>query len=47
MPPSVITSQIRRGVEDFRQTMLPPSNRFPHGLLDRLIAKDGVVFLGP
>lgn len=41
MIPSVLTSQIRRGVEDFLQTTFPPSNRFFHGLLDRLIAKEG------
>lgn len=47
MIPSVLTSQIRRGVEDFLQTTFPPSNRFFHGLLDRLIAKEGGLFRGP
>jgi len=47
MIPSVLTSQIRRGVEDFLQTTFPPSNRFFHGLLDRLIAKEGGIFRGP
>jgi DEAD/DEAH box helicase domain-containing protein len=47
MIPSVLTSQIRRGVEDFLQTTFPPSNQFFHGLLDRLIAKDGGLFRGP
>jgi len=36
MIPSVLTSQIRRGVEDFLQTTFPPSNRFFHGLLEEL-----------
>jgi DEAD/DEAH box helicase domain-containing protein len=47
MIPSVLTCQIRRGVEDFLQTTFPPSNRFFHGLLDRLIARDGGLFRGP
>ena len=47
MIPSILTSQIRRGVEDFLQTTFPPSNRFFHGLLDRLIAKEGGLFRGP
>ncbi len=47
MIPSVLTSQIRRGVEDFLQTTFPPSNQFFHGLLDRLIAKEGGLFRGP
>lgn len=47
MIPSVLTGQIRRGVEDFLQTTFPPSNRFFHGLLERLIAKDGGLFRGP
>lgn len=47
MIPSVLTSQIRRGVEDFLQTTFPPSNRFFHGMLDRLIAKEGGLFRGP
>lgn len=47
MIPSVLTSQIRRGVEDFLQTTFPPSNRFFHGLLDRLISKEGGLFRGP
>jgi len=47
MIPSVLSSQIRRGVEDFLQTTFPPSNRFFHGLLDRLIAKEGGLFRGP
>ena len=36
MIPSVLSSQIRRGVEDFLQTTFPSSNRFFHNLLDRL-----------
>ena len=47
MIPSILTSQIRRGVEDFLQTTFPPSNRFFHGILDRLIAKEGGLFWGP
>ena len=47
MIPSVLTREIRRGVEDFLQTTFPPSNRFFHGLLDRLIAKEGGLFRGP
>jgi DEAD/DEAH box helicase domain-containing protein len=47
MIPSILTSQIRRGVEDFLQTTFPPSNRFFHGMLDRLIAKEGGLFRGP
>lgn len=47
MIPSVLTGQIRRGVEDFLQTTFPPSNRFFHGMLDRLIAKEGGLFRGP
>jgi len=47
MTPSVLTSQIRRAVEDFLQTAFPPWIRFFHGLLDRLIAKEGGLFRGP
>jgi DEAD/DEAH box helicase domain-containing protein len=46
MIPSILTSQIRGCVEDFLQTTFPPSNRFFHCLLDRLIAKEGGLFRG-
>jgi DEAD/DEAH box helicase domain-containing protein len=47
MIPSVLSSQIRRGVEDFLQTTFPASNRFFHRMLDLLIAKAGGLFQGP
>lgn len=36
MIPSVIASQVERGIKDFLQTMFPPSRPFFKGILDRL-----------
>jgi len=47
MIPSVISSQVQRGIEDFLRTTFPPSNPFFHGILDRLFADHEQLFKGP
>lgn len=47
MIPSVISSQIRKGVEDFLRTTFPPSNPFFQGVMDRLIGRGQDLFKGP
>jgi len=45
--PSVIASQVERGIEDFLRTTFPPSNPFFHGILDRLFEERNRLFKGP
>lgn len=47
MIPSVISSQIRKGVEDFLRTTFPPSNPFFQGVMDRLIGRGQDLFKEP
>ncbi len=47
MVPSIIASQVERGIEDLLRTTYPPSNPFFHGILDRLFQKRERLFKGP
>lgn len=47
MIPSIIASQVERGIEDFLRTTFPPSNPFFHGILDRLFQERDRLFKGP
>lgn len=47
MIPSVLSYQIRKGIEDFLKTTFPVSTPFFHGIIDRLLEKDGELFRGP
>ena len=47
MIPSVLSSQVKKGVEDFLKETLPVSTPFFHGVMDRLLGEDGGVFKGP
>ena len=47
MIPSVLSAQVRRGLEDFLLTTFPVTNPFFAGTLERLLAKKGEVFRGP
>ncbi len=47
MIPSVISSQVQRGIEDFLRTTFPLSSPFFHGILDRLFADRNQLFKGP
>jgi DEAD/DEAH box helicase domain-containing protein len=41
MIPSVLATQLRRGVEDFLRTTFPVSTPVFHGVVDRLLAEEG------
>jgi DEAD/DEAH box helicase domain-containing protein len=47
MIPSVLSQQLRQGVEDFLRTTFPVSTPFFHGIIDRLLAEEDGVFKGP
>lgn len=47
MLPSVLSSQIRQGIEDFLRTTFPVATPFFHGIIDRLIAQETELFRGP
>ncbi len=47
MIPSVLSQQLRQGVEDFLKTTFPVSTPFFHGIVDRLLSEDEGVFKGP
>jgi DEAD/DEAH box helicase domain-containing protein len=47
MLPSVLTSQLQTGVEDFLRTTFPTTTPHFHGMLDRFFDRDGSVFKGP
>ncbi len=47
MIPSVLSQQLRQGVEDFLRTTFPISTPFFSGILDRLLAEEGSIFKGP
>ena len=47
MIPSVISQQVRRGIEDFLRTTFPIHTPFFEGVVDRLLARPEGVFKGP
>lgn len=47
MIPSVLSQQLKQGVEDFLRTTFPVSTPFFHGIIDRLLAEDEGIFKGP
>lgn len=47
MIPSVLSSQAKKGVEDFLKTTFPVSTPFFHGVMDRFLGEDGGIFKGP
>jgi len=47
MIPSVIASQVERGIKDFLRTTFPPSTPFFEGILDRLFEERDHLFKGP
>ena len=47
MIPSILSQQLRQGVEDFLRTTFPVSTPFFHGIIDRLLADSEGVFKGP
>ncbi|MCS4060632.1 DEAD/DEAH box helicase [Salinibacter ruber] len=47
MLPSVLTSQLQTGVEDFLRTTFPATTPHFHGMLGRFFERDGTVFKGP
>jgi len=47
MIPSVLSSQVKKGVEDFLKATFPVSTPFFHGVMDRFLGEDGGVFKGP
>jgi len=47
MIPSVLTSQVRQGIEDFLRTTFPISTPLFHGLLERLFEEAEGIFKGP
>ena len=47
MLPSVLTSQLQTGVEDFLRTTFPTTTPHFHGMLGRFFDRDGSVFKGP
>ena len=47
MIPSVIASQVRRGIEDFLRTTYPPEDPFFADLLEDFFQEEGSLFRGP
>ena len=47
MLPSVLTSQLQTGVEDFLRTTFPTTTPHFHEMLDRFFDRDGSAFKGP
>jgi DEAD/DEAH box helicase domain-containing protein len=47
MLPSVLTSQLQTGVEDFLRTTFPTTTPHFHGMLGRFFDREGSVFKGP
>ena len=47
MIPSVLSSQVQKGVEDFLKTTFPVSTPFFNGVMGRFLGDDGGVFKGP
>ena len=47
MIPSVLSSQVQKGVEDFLNTIFPVSTPIFHGVMDRFLEAGGGIFKGP
>lgn len=47
MIPSVISSQLKQGVEDFLRTTFPVTTQFFRGLIEDLLNQEGSIFKGP
>jgi hypothetical protein len=47
MIPSVLSSQVQKGAEDFLKTTFPVSTTFFHGVMDRFQGDDRGIFKGP
>ena len=47
MIPSVIASQVKRGIEDFLRTTYPPEDPFFEGILENFFKEPGSLFRGP
>jgi hypothetical protein len=47
MIPSVLSAQVRRGVEEFLLTTFPTTNPFFAGRLEELLRREGALFRGP
>lgn len=47
MIPSVISTQVRQGVEDFLRTTYPPAEPFFSNVLESLITQQNGLFKGP
>ena len=47
MIPSVLSRQLRQGVEGFLKTTFPVSTPVFHDIVERLLSEDGGVFKGP
>jgi len=47
MIPSVLSSQVQKGVEDFLKTTFPVSTPFFRGVMDRFLGEAGGIFKGP
>jgi hypothetical protein len=47
MIPSVISTQVQRGIEDFLRTTYPPAEPFFEDVLESLIAEENALFKGP
>jgi len=47
MIPSILSQQLKQGVEDFLRTTFPVSTPFFHGVVDNLLSEDDKVFKGP
>jgi hypothetical protein len=47
MIPSVLSSQVREGIEDFLKTTFPVSTPFFHGVMERFLGAAGGIFKGP
>ena len=47
MIPSILSQQLKQGIEDFLRTTFPVSTPFFHGMVDRLLDEEDKVFKGP
>lgn len=47
MIPSVISTQVRQGIEDFLRTTYPPAEPFCGEVLESLITEENALFKGP
>ena len=47
MIPSVISTQVRKGIEDFLRTTYPPAEPFFADVLENFFKESSVLFKGP